>query len=107
MKLVKCIKCLVGLIIAINLPVWALACNGLPRHHLKMKPAIVQLMQMDTIPANSKEMPALDPVEASVLIKSVPKVRKQAVPVSVPFKIKVKPINIIKPKIIKPVIKVL
>ena len=38
-------------------------------------------------------------------IKEVPKSKKQAVPVAVPINVNIKPLKVVKPKIIKPVIK--
>ena len=40
------------------------------------------------------------------LIKEVPKSRKQVRPIAVPVSVNIKPVQIIKPKIIKPVIKI-
>ncbi len=72
-------------------------------------------LPMDTIPvAKPVETPAGSPVTAAkpvtekpvaTVIKAVPKARKVAVPRQVA--VKVKPVKVVKPKIIKPVLKVL
>ncbi len=62
---------------------------------------------IDTVP-ELKKIPETktDSVSKSSAIKEVPKSKKQTAPVAVPVKVNVKPIKIVKPKIIKPVIKI-
>jgi len=40
------------------------------------------------------------------LIKEVPKSRKQVKPIAVPVAVSIKPVQVIKPKIIKPIVKI-
>ncbi|MEO6722646.1 MAG: hypothetical protein ABIN67_19910 [Ferruginibacter sp.] len=83
-------------------PLLTLADNGKPVH-----PCIrTAMMQTDSIPP--PKVQPVEPVEKPVteVIKEVPKARKQAIPV--PVTLKVKPvIKVIKPQIVKPVIKIL
>jgi hypothetical protein len=80
--------------------------------HPKSFPHIVSYkelipLQNDTIPA-TKKIPETktDNSSTGTTIKEVPKAKKQIAPVAVPVQVKLKPIKIIKPKIIKPVIKI-
>ena len=61
----------------------------------------------DTVP-DVKKIPETktDSSSNGTAIKEVPKSKKQLAPVAVPVTVNVKPIKIIKPKIIKPVIKI-
>lgn len=64
-------------------------------------------LPVDTIPAPGKMPEAKTGNGPTVTtIKEVPKAKKQVAPVAVPVQVKVKPIKIIKPKIIRPVIKI-
>jgi hypothetical protein len=68
----------------------------------------LSLMLNDTIP-DVKKIPGIattDSVSKGSAIKVVPKSKRQAPPVAVPIPVKIKPIRVIKPKIIKPVIKI-
>lgn len=56
----------------------------------------------DTIPAQAKPGEVQEEVKAPEMIKEVPKSRKQIKPVPVPAPIPVKPIKVIKPKVIRP-----
>lgn len=78
--------------------------NGTPKPFHAFACTTVVTAVADTVPASrpAENTPA-KPVEE--IIKEVPKARKQTVPV--PVVVQVKPIPVIKPKIIKPVIKVL
>jgi hypothetical protein len=56
----------------------------------------------DTIPAQAKPGEVQEEVKAPEIIKEVPKSRRQIKPVPVPVPIPVKPIKVIKPKVIRP-----
>ena len=58
----------------------------------------------DTIPPAVKTVDPTSAKPAGDMIKTVPKVRKQQLPV--PVNIKVKPVKIAKPKVIKPKLKI-
>ena len=60
----------------------------------------------DTVP-DVKKTPDIktDSSVKGTAIKEVPKSKKQAVPVAVPINVNIKPLKVVKPKIIKPVIK--
>lgn len=105
MKAVKSFKCFMGLFFLINIPQWARASDGKPVLHFTKNYAITLLNQSDTLPPKviSPDIANNKPVEE--IIKVVPKARKQAIPI--PVTLKVKPVINIKPKIIKPIIKVL
>ncbi|MEO6229223.1 MAG: hypothetical protein ABJB11_17940 [Ferruginibacter sp.] len=65
------------------------------------------IMLSDTIPP-IKKMPDIktDSLPKAITIKEVPKSKKQVVPVALPVSIKLKPIKVIQPKILKPIIKI-
>jgi hypothetical protein len=80
--------------------------NGRPKSfaHIVSYKELIPLLN-DTIPA-TKKIPETktDNVSTVTAIKEVPKAKKQIAPIGVP--VQVKPIKIIKPKIIKTVIKI-
>ncbi len=82
--------------------------------HPKNFPHVVSYTELipllnDTIPAANKipeTKTTADNSSTVTTIKEVPKAKKQLAPLAVPVQVKVKPIKIIKPKIIKPAIKI-
>jgi hypothetical protein len=110
MKGVMIGKCLIGILVLISSPQWIMAEAVHPAKQITSETAVISL-QIDTVPAPKKitEVPGDKPVPndkpVANVIKVVPKARRQTVPV--PVDIKIKPVKIIKPKIIKPVIRVL
>ena len=82
--------------------------EGHPKHLLRIQvdKEILGLYN-DTVP-DIKKMPdaKTDSVVHASAIKEVPKAKKQAAPVSVSSALNIKPIKVIKPRIIKPVIKI-
>ena len=103
-------KCLIGILVLISSPQWIMARAVHPAKQITSETATISL-QTDTLPPSKKitEAPGDKPVPndkpVAKVIKVVPKARRQTVPV--PVDIKIKPVKIIKPKIIKPVIRVL
>lgn len=101
-------KGLIGVIMLISAPQWIMAKAVHPANRVTSETAIISL-QSDTIPPPKKvtETPADKPASKDKpvvkTIKIVPKARRQAVPV--PINVKIKPVKIIKPKIIKPIIR--
>ena len=63
-----------------------------------------QLKYTDTIPPAVKTVDPTSAKPADEMIKTVPKVRKQQLPV--PVNIKVKPVKVTQPKVIKPKLKI-
>ena len=104
-------KGLIGIFFLISIPGWALASEGKPVCPMLLNPIAINHIMADTVPPSKKitEAPADKPVPndkpVAKVIKVVPKARRQTVPV--PVNVKIKPVKIIKPKIIKPVIRVL
>ena len=82
--------------------------DGRPKSfaHIVSYKGLIPLLN-DTIPA-TKKIPETKTDNSSTVtaIKEVPKAKKQIAPIAVPVQVKVKPIKIIKPKIIKTVIKI-
>jgi hypothetical protein len=68
---------------------------------MNFKYAKVIILVMDSIPS-VKNIPQARADSASSAVKTVPKARKQVAPAA----IAIKPVKIIRPKIIKPVIKI-
>ena len=98
------LRCFIAVFILLNAPQLVSGENGKPRLHLRNCLAGMPGSQTDTLPPKIKSEDNAEPKPAVEIIKAVPKARKQAVPI--PVAIPVKPIQIVKPKIVKPVIKV-
>ena len=90
MKGLMVLRCFIGVFILLNVP--QLVSAGMPGN------------QTDSLPPKIKSDDNADNKPVEKIIKAVPKARKQAVPV--PVVIPVNPIKIVKPIIVKPVIKV-
>lgn len=106
MKGALILKCFIGILFIISLPGRARACGGKPAGKILFNHVAINLLQTDTIPPPQKPKEDTKDDAGAVTIKTVPKARRQQVPVPV---VKIKPVKIIKPniKIIKPVIRVL
>lgn len=99
-------KALIGLALMISLPQLTRASDGKPHLHLSMATVKIYMAGDTLVPKPVPEQKSNSkPVES--IIKEVPKARRQAVPVAINVKVPVKPIITIKPKIIKPVIRIL
>lgn len=101
-------KNFIGMFFMISIPNWALAIEGQPLCNIVANHITINRNQSDTIPPPKKSTPAnlvANDKPVRKIIKVVPKARRQPIPI--PVKVKVKPVKIIKPKIIKPVIKIL
>lgn len=96
-------KGLIAAFLFISSPGWLLADTGGPVRHFKF----TNLLASDTIPppyqVKSTVVTNDQPTGDVKTIKVVPKARRQPVPV--PVTVEIKPIKIIKPKIIKPIIR--
>ena len=79
--------------------------DGGPVRVLKFNHRMVLPLVSDTVPPPATAPAKTDTKPATDVIKEVPKSRNQAVPV--PITTPIKPIKMVKPKIVKPVIKVL
>jgi hypothetical protein len=77
----------------------ALASDGKPVYRMKFRYIMSTALLADSLPVAAAKK--ISPPDST--IKEVPKSRKQQVPIAVTTQIK--PIKIIKPKIIKPIIK--
>ena len=86
----------------------SLADTGKPKLVSILKKNVETVGSMcDSVPQNKPVQENTADVKQPAVIKEVPKSKKQAVPISVPTTVKtIKPIKVIKPKIIKPVIKI-
>ena len=102
MKAIKMLKCFTGLFFVMIIPMLNKANDGKP---VLRNTIIISSLQPDTIPPKVKSADIADNKPAEDIIKVVPKARKQAIPI--PVKVQVKPLKVIKPKIIKPIIRVL
>jgi hypothetical protein len=96
-------KVFLGISFFIALPHVTLAGAGKPVDTLQVNPAVIHALPSDTI-IPKKKTKRVEEKHATV-IKVVPKARRQSIPI--PVKVKVRPVKIIKPKIIKPVLKVI
>lgn len=92
------------MVILLNAPQLVNGENGKPKLHISNCLAGMPANHTDTLPASVKSSDnAVAAKPAEEIIKAVPKARKQAVPI--PVVVPVQPIKIVKPKIVKPVIK--
>ena len=105
MNSLKSFKCFIGLFFIINIPQFVSASDGKPVIHFTISTFISQRPQIDTVPSKVKSLDDADNKPVEEIIKAVPKARKQVVPI--PVSLQIRPLIIIKPKIIKPIIKVL
>ena len=87
-------------------PLAGKADSGSPVHHLFSSQVILISAQTDTLPENKNDNRKNDNKDATLKIKEVPKAHKQLKPIAVPNIIPIKPVQIIKPKIIKPVVRI-
>ncbi len=100
MKVLNSLKCFIGLFLLTNIPQLVSAKDTKPVFHFSTCSFVSQRTQSDTtLLPNGKNIENSDGKPTSEIIKTVPKARKQVVPILVP--VQVKPPLIIKPKIIK------
>lgn len=106
MKGALILECFIGIFFMISTPGEARACGGKPAGKILFNHIAIHAIQTDTIPPPEKPKEVTKDDPGVVTIKTVPKARRQQVPVPV---VKIKPVKIIKPniKIIKPVIRIL
>lgn len=104
MKGLMVLRCFIGVFILLNAPVLVSGENGKPRLRFGNCLAGMPAKSTDTLPPKVKDQDNTTAKPVEEIIKAVPKARKQAVPI--PVVVPVKPIKIVKPKIVKPVIKV-
>jgi len=104
MKAPKMPKYLPGLIFLMIIPILSKANSDISAFRYTITASLLQdtsgLKKPDIV--NNKQEQNIIKED---IIKVVPKARKQAVPI--PVKLQVKPVKVVKPKIIKPVIKIL
>ena len=98
-------KCFICLFFLVNTWYRASGCDGKPVVHFNTGHLVVSHVQTDTLPPKVKAVEKAEAKPVEEVIKVVPKVRKQVVPI--PVSLPVKPPVMIKPKIIKPVIRIL
>ena len=79
--------------------------DGTPYHRFHMSRQIILQALSDSVP-DKKNSPEQNKKDQTQLIKEVPKSHKQLKPTAVPAVTTIKPIQIIKPKIIKTVIRI-
>lgn len=86
-------------------PAFAEASDGKTRLTFNFKHSVKVGMHLDTVPQPIKPVETNKEKPVPVVIKALPAPRRQAIPV--PVKVKVVPVKVIKPKIVKPIIKLL
>ena len=105
MKLLKFSTLFIAIVSPLLLPLITWAGNGKPVRNLHTIYPILNRNYADTIPATKNTTDLNNNNQGDEVIKVVPKARRQAIPI--PVGVQVKPIILIKPKIIKPIIKIL
>lgn len=86
-------------------PLKGLANHGKPFHQFCIDGSFARSLS-DSIPANKKDSKQNENQDPASTVKEVPKARKQIKPMAVPATTTIKPVQIIKPKIIKPVVRI-
>ncbi|MCW3093642.1 MAG: hypothetical protein JWP81_4711 [Ferruginibacter sp.] len=104
MKGLLVLRYFIGVFILLNAPQLASGNNGNPRLRFENCIGGMPGNHTDTLPPSPKSEDNTVTKPGDGIIKAVPKARKQALPL--PVVSSVKPIQIIRPKIIKPIIKV-
>lgn len=109
MKRIISIPAFTGIFLFCSLLAQAKVKEGKPACNLTREYSVIQILS-DTIPAPVKPAEATSTKPAiaqpvATIIKTVPKARKVSVPQ--PVVIKVKPVKIIRPKITRPILRVL
>lgn len=79
--------------------------DGSPRHPFHLTREIITQVLSDSLPEIKKSTEESSNKDNTPVIKEVPKSRKQIKPIAVPSAPQIQPIKIIKPKIVKPTIK--
>lgn len=105
MDAIKTFKCFIALFMMLYIPKLVSASDGKRVLRFAISTFVSQRPQIDTVPSKVKSLNDADNKQVDELIKAVPKARKQVAPI--PVSVQVRPVIIIKPKIIKPIIKVL
>jgi hypothetical protein len=95
------IKRLIVFVLIISLPQFVMASEEMPVKNFR---SVLQNNISDTTLPGKKGTGKIDEKPDNNIIKVVPKARRQPIPLPM---VKVNPVKIIKPKIIRPVIKVL
>jgi hypothetical protein len=96
-------KVFIAIFFFIALPHLVWAGSGKPVDTTRFSNTVIIALPSDTIIPKKKVSSGEE--KPATVIKIVPKARRQSIPL--PVKVEVKPVKILKPKIIKPVIKVL
>lgn len=105
MKAVKIFGCFTGLVLLMIFPLFTKANDGRPVSKFIINYSILLPNQLDTLPSKVKGLDNATDKPVEEIIKTIPKARKQSIPI--PVNLRIKPVIIIKPKIIKPIIKLL
>ena len=107
MKRTVTLNLLATLFFVVSVPHFLLAADGKPSTRINLQyAAINQVVADTTFPAQDQKTPEKKDAktdEKNPVVKVIPSARRQPIPV--PVKVKVQPVKIIKPKIIKPVVK--
>lgn len=99
------LKGFIGVLFIISIPQLVLANDSKPVCNFTMDRIAFNSIQSDTLPPAKTITAGTNDNPAATIIKEVPKARR--LPVPIPVSINVKPVIMIKPKIIKPLIRVL
>jgi hypothetical protein len=99
------LKCFSVLLLLMIRPLISVGNDGRPHHRFHLSHDVILQALNDSLPDNKKN-PEENQKEQAQLIKEVPKSHKQLKPIAVPSVTRIKPMQIVKPKIIKPVIKI-
>jgi hypothetical protein len=99
-------KCFLVMALFTIRPMASIGNNGVPHHQFQMRSEIIMQTLNDSLPDNKKSSGENSNKDQPQVIKEVPKSHKQIKPITVPAITPIQPLKIIKPKIIKPIIRI-
>ena len=98
-------RCFCLLTVFIVRPLISMGNNTAPKQYLLFSHKIIIRSLGDSVPVNNKNTEEITNKDQAV-IKGVPKSHKQIKPIAMPAVTSIKPLQLIKPKIITPVIRI-
>jgi hypothetical protein len=110
-------RCLLMLALFTIRPLASIGNDGSPHHTFHLNREIIIQALRDSLPENKKpeessnkdntqQIKEVATINEVPTIKEVPKSRKQIKPIAIPAAAQIKPIQVIKPKIVKPTIRI-
>jgi hypothetical protein len=87
-------------------PLVSMGYDGSPHSPFHLKREIVIQALRDSLPENKKTPEEKNNMDNTQVIKEVPKSHKQIKPITIPAATQIKPIKVLKPKVLKPAVRI-